>query len=195
MHSHRCWFEYYLNIYSWFPNKKTCWNDTWETQKGFCSCVAHFPHVDSRFKLARACQSIPNTYNVNVSSRPHRNMSFFCWYKWMQVVSQMQCQKSHLLLPPRFAKVKQPISAHLSHKADTQIPAETNKDMAVVDWSSRGYSQTSCGQAVFVFSSCLWYFFLVFYMLCIDCARLMYFASLLIFILYKILSIPSELGL
>lgn len=44
----------------------------------------------------------------------------------MQTASKMQSQKSHFLLLPWFPKVKQPISAHLSHTADTQIPAETN---------------------------------------------------------------------
>lgn len=189
-----CWFFIHLNsFWGWCTHTganlnitwiftvdswlKTCWNDTWETQKGSSCCDAHILHIDGGLNIGRACQSIP-TMNEG-----------------MQRASKIQSQKSHFLLLPWFHEVKQPISAHLSHTADTQIPAETNTGHGGHWLKQRGT------QSDFLWSGCFYHLIitLVFirrllyalYRLCLSIA----FESLVIFILFYILSLPSELGL
>lgn len=155
MHSHRCWFKYYLNIYSWFLIKNLL-NDTWEAQKGFSSCDAHIPHIDGGFKISCACQSIPATYHHQCQI-VHANIEtcnyFVDTHEWRY--AKCSPRNSTSFFCPDFLKLNSQ-SVNTFHPQPTpRFQLRQTQDMAVVDWSSVGHSQTSCGQAVFVVSSSL----------------------------------------
>lgn len=133
MHSHRCWFKYYLNIYRWFLIKnlpKWHLRDTkvvfqfWLTYPSRRLWAEHQP-----------CTSIKPSHLQDQRQIVFANLEtchlfIYFWYAWMKG----RRERSHKCSPrnptpflcPDFLKVKQPISAHLSHMTDTQIPAGTN---------------------------------------------------------------------
>lgn len=136
MHSHRCWFKYYLNIYRWFLIKKLP-EMTLERRKSGFPALTHISLTQTVgwTSAMHVNQSQPPTRSTSDSSRRLKKHIFFCffvffWYAWMKG----RRERSRKCSPrnptpffcPDFLKVKQPISAHLPHTTDTQIPAGTN---------------------------------------------------------------------
>lgn len=148
MHSHRCQFKYYLNIYIWFLIKNLLKGHLRNTKGFFFSCDAHTPHIDGGFNISRARQSIPTpTWSTSDNSRRRRNMSFCFWYAW-RCRGHRKCSQRNPTssVCPDFLKLNSQ-SVHTFHARPTpRFQLRQTQGTAAVDWSCVGLSQTSCGR-------------------------------------------------